>query len=154
MSVGELDPADHVYVHDSISRHFSTVCERHRVLDWSCNDSHRYTSLHCDGVVGRKAKVVQETLQFVPLQLFAVFTCCLATACHVSLVSVCHLLDVFVVSVSRLCCVLFFKWSYSNARFRNVNTGFLQTIFRLLKTGFKPVFSFTGLCRNLNFKQS
>ena len=26
--------------------------------------------------------------------------------------------------------------------------------FRLLKTGFKPVFGFTGLCRNLNFKPS
>ena len=36
----------------------------------------------------------------------------------------------------------------------SVNTGFLQTRFRLLKTGFKPVFGFTGLHRNLNFKPS
>jgi len=31
---------------------------------------------------------------------------------------------------------------------------FLQTKFQLLKTGLKPVFSFTGLHRNLNFKPS
>jgi len=29
---------------------------------------------------------------------------------------------------------------------------FLQTKFWLLQTGFKPVFDFTGLHRNLNFK--
>jgi len=38
---------------------------------------------------------------------------------------------------------------------RDVNTGFLlQTGFRLLKTGVKPVFSYTGFHRNFNFKPS
>jgi len=37
---------------------------------------------------------------------------------------------------------------------RDINTVFLQTSFRLLKSGLKLVFGFTGLHWNLNFKPS
>jgi len=47
-----------------------------------------------------------------------------------------------------------FQQRYIDEEIRDVNTVFWQTGFRLLKTGFKPVFGFIGLHRNLNFKPS